>query len=84
MSEASDSNGERAGREAAWLGRWMESASRSGAMSQRRLSAIERHGGGLDVAARAARDAGVHLILLTDDKGERLVAASRHPFKVFA
>lgn len=84
MIEASDSNGERAGREAAWLERWMESASRSGSMSQRRLSAIERHGGGLDAAARAAREAGVHLVLLTDDKGDRIVAASRNPFRVLA
>jgi hypothetical protein len=60
----------------------MEAASRDGAMSQRRLASIEAYGGGLDAAAEAARAAGVHLVLLIDDKGDKLVAASRHPFKV--
>ena len=65
-----------------WLAGWMEAASRDGAMSQRRLASIEAYGGGLEAAAAAARAAGVHLVLLTDDKGDKLVAASRHPFKV--
>ncbi len=70
--------------EARWLDRWMGAASRDGAMSQRRLASIEAYGGGLDAAAEAARAAGVHLVLLTDDKGDKVVAASRHPFKVIA
>ena len=69
---------------AAWLDRWMKSTSRAGAMSQRKASAIEAKGGGMHFADRAARAAGVHLVLLTDDKGVELVAASRHPFKVIA
>ena len=53
-------------------------------MSQRKVSAIEEKGGGIEAAARAAKAAGVHLVLLTDDKGVDLIAASRHPFKVIA
>ena len=51
-------------------------------MSQRKLTSIEKHGGGLDAVRAVARDKGVHLVLLTDDKGNELVAASVHPFKV--
>ncbi len=69
---------------AEWLARWMDAASRDGAMSQRKLSSIETRGGGLEAAAQAARSAGVYLVMLTDDKGEKLVAASCHPFQVIA
>ena len=71
-------------RQDAWLAEWMAAASKEGAMSQRKASAIAARGGGLEAAARAARAAGVHLVLLTDDKGAELVAASLHPFKILA
>ena len=37
--------------------------------------------GGLDAVIKAARAKGVHLVQLTDDKGDVLVAASRDPFE---
>ena len=61
--------------------RWLD-AIQSGAatMSQRKLSSIEAHGG-IEQAIAAAKQRGVHLVKLTDDKGTALVAASRHPFQ---
>ena len=49
-------------------------------MSQRQVSWAEKLGG-LDARVAAARRRGVHLVQLTDDKGKRLIAASREPFK---
>ena len=69
---------------AARLAKWMTAATKDGAMPQRKASAVEERGGGLEAAAKAARAAGVHLVLLTDDKGSELVAVSRHPFKILA
>lgn len=51
-------------------------------MSQRKLSSIEKRGGGIHAVRAAAKKKGVHLLLLEDDKGDRLVAASTKPFKV--
>jgi len=76
MSKPADS-------ESIWAARWLDGvASSPASMSQRRLTSIERYGGGLEAVAAAATARGVHLLLLTDDKGDRLVAASRHPFTV--
>ena len=69
---------------AAWLDKWMRAASRDGAMSQRKASAIKAKGGGMAAAAAAAHAAGIHLVLLTDDQGVEIVAASRRPFKIIA
>lgn len=64
-----------------WLDSWLDDvASGSATMSQRVLTSIEAHGG-LDKAVAAARKRGVHLVLLTDDKGTALVAASQKPFE---
>jgi len=49
-------------------------------MSQQKLSSIEAHGG-LELGVAMARAHSVHLLQLTDDKGNILVAASREPFK---
>ena len=66
--------------EDSWLGDWLDEVAASAAtMSQRAMTSIESHGG-IDAAIAAARARGVHLLALTDDKGKRLVAASRHPF----
>ncbi|MBV9007852.1 MAG: hypothetical protein JO354_01630 [Verrucomicrobia bacterium] len=66
-----------------WAEDWLDSvANGSNAMSQRKLRSIEQRGGGLDAVAVLAKAKGVHLILLEDDKGDRLVAASTKPFKV--
>lgn len=53
-------------------------------MSSRKLQSIEKRGGGLKKAATAAKKQKVHLVLLENDKGEKLVAASKKPFKVIA
>ncbi len=70
-------------RDQAWLARWMATACRENSMSQRKRSAIDAHGG-LELAASVARAHGVHLVLLIDDHGDELVAASSHPFRVLA
>ncbi len=67
----------------AWAERWINSvADGKATMSQRKLTWIDRHGGGIEAVTAAAQARGVHLLLLVDDQGERLVAASKHPFKV--
>ena len=49
-------------------------------MSQRKLSSVEARGG-VEAAKALARERGVHLLLLEDDKGAALVAASVKPFE---
>ena len=67
--------------ERTWIDRWIDAvADGSATMSQRRLSSVERNGG-VAAAVEAARAKGVHLVKLTDDKGNALVAASLHPFE---
>ena len=66
-----------------WTADWLATvADGTNTMSQRKLTSIKKHGGGLEVVSKVARAKGVHLVLLTDDKGTELVAASIHPFKV--
>ena len=66
-----------------WAADWLASvADGSNTMSQRKLTSVDKYGGGLDAVRAVARNKGVHLILLTDDQGNELVAASIHPFKV--
>jgi len=67
--------------DARWMEGWIEAvASGAATMSQRKRASIEAHGG-LSAAVAAARAKGVHLVELTDDKGEVLIAASREPFR---
>ena len=66
-------------------GAWIEASLasvRNGdvSMSQRKLTSVEAHGG-LDAAVEAAQAQGVHLLQLTDDHGDILIAASLHPFR---
>ena len=64
-----------------WIEKWLDAVEDGRAtMSQRTVSSIEAHGG-LQAAVDAARLKGVHLVKLTDDKGNVLVAASLHPFE---
>ena len=64
-----------------WIDAWLDGvASGHATMSQRSLASIEQHGG-LEAAIQAARQRGVHLIRLTDDRGKVLVAASLSPFE---
>lgn len=66
-----------------WTDDWLKSvADGSNTMSQRKLSSVEKRGGGLDAVRAAAKRKGVHLLLLEDDKGEQLVVASTKPFQV--
>lgn len=66
-----------------WAEAWMESvANGSNTMSSRKLTSIEKRGGGIDAVKEIATQKGVHLVLLTDDKGNQIVAASTAPFQV--
>ena len=68
---------------AEWAEAWLDSvADGSNTMSQRKLSSVETRGGGLDAVKTIAEQKGVHLLLLEDDKGDALIAASVKPFKV--
>ena len=51
-------------------------------MSQRSLRSIETRGGGVERVRALARLKGVHLLLLEDDTGTQVVAASLKPFEV--
>ena len=67
---------------AQWTEKWFSSvADGSSTMSQRKLSSIETKGGGLREVAKVAKRRRIHLVLLEDDKGDRIVAASTKPFK---
>ena len=64
---------------------WIESVrTRMHSMSQRKLTVVESWPGGVDVLVDEAKAHGVHLLQLTDDRGEVLIAASSAPFKVLA
>ena len=66
-----------------WTTAWLNSvADGSYTMSQRKLSSIQKHGGGIEAVRVIAESKGIHLLLLEDDKGDELVAASVKPFKV--
>ena len=68
-----------------WTSAWLGSvAIEANGRSQRRRSSVERFGGGLRVVRSLAKAKGVHLVLLTDDEGVELLAASKHPFKIIA
>ncbi len=66
-----------------WAAEWLDSvADGSNTMSQRKLSSVEKRGGGIEAVKVIAEQKGVHLLLLEDDKGNALIAASTKPFKV--
>lgn len=66
-----------------WVAEWLDGvADGSHTMSQRKLSSVETRGGGLETVKALARERGIHLLLLEDDKGNALVAASTKPFEV--
>ena len=66
-----------------WAAAWLDAvADGSLTMSQRALSSVEGRGGGLGAVVAAARARGVHLAVLTDDRGRELVTASVHPIRV--
>lgn len=51
-------------------------------MSQRKLSWLERRGGGIEAVKAAAERRGVHLLLIEDDKGEQIVVATLKPVRL--
>ncbi len=66
-----------------WAEEWLEGvADGSKAMSQRKLTSVEKHGGGLEAIKVVAEAKGVHFLVVKDDHGEPLVAASVNLFKV--
>ena len=66
-----------------WARHWLSGvADGSNTMSQRKLTSVENRGGGLEAVKAVAESMGVHLLLVEDDKGDELVAASVKPFKV--
>lgn len=66
-----------------WAAEWLDGvADGSKTMSQRKLSSVEKRGGGLEAVKAVASARGVHLLLLEDDEGNALVAASIKPFEV--
>jgi hypothetical protein len=66
-----------------WVATWLDAVVDGRRnMSQRRVTAIAQHGGGLDAVKAMAVERGVHLVQLVDAKGDLLVAASLAPFKV--
>ncbi len=68
---------------ARWAADWLDGvADGSNTMSQRKLTSVEKRGGGLEAVKALARVQGVHLLLFEDDKGNELVAASVKPFEV--
>ena len=68
-----------------WTAEWISSvADGSNTMSARKLTSIEKRGGGLKAVASAARKQKVHLVLFEDDQGSEVVAASTKRFKVIA
>ena len=66
-----------------WATAWLNTvAGGLNTMSQRKLTSIEKHEGGLDTVKSVAEKLGVHLLLVEDDEGNEIVAASKKPFKV--
>jgi hypothetical protein len=69
--------------EEAWCAAWLDAVvAGERTMSQRKLSSVERRGGGLDTLRRLAQARGVHLLILKDEHDVELVAASLQPFRV--
>lgn len=68
---------------AAWAEGWLNTVAEGlNTMSQRRLSVIEKHEGGLEAVKALAIKKGIHLLLVEDDEGNQIVAASTKPFHV--
>ncbi len=66
-----------------WTINWLKSVEAGlNTMSQRKLTSIEKHAGSLENVKRVAESLGVHLLLVEDDEGNEVVAASMKPFKV--
>ena len=81
MSEAAETLGKPEAKR--WASEWLDGvADGTYTMSQRKLSSVDEKGGGIEVVRRVAEAKSVHLLILEDDKGDVLVAASVKPFTV--
>ena len=66
-----------------WATEWLDAVAHGGStMSQRKRSSIEARGGGIEAVKSLAKEKGVHLLALEDDRGEELVVASVKSFEV--
>jgi hypothetical protein len=66
-----------------WVAAWLNTVQAGlNTMSQRKLTSIEKHAGGVELVKTIAQQMGVHLLLVEDDQGNEVVAASMKPFKV--
>ena len=66
-----------------WTINWLKTVEAGlNTMSQRKLTSIEKHAGSLENVKRVAESMSVHLLLVEDDEGNEVVAASMKPFKV--
>ncbi|MFN8382190.1 MAG: hypothetical protein U0V02_09635 [Anaerolineales bacterium] len=66
-----------------WVTNWLKTVEAGlNTMSQRKLSSIEKHAGSLKTVTKIAKSMRVHLLLVEDDEGNEVVAASMKPFKV--
>lgn len=66
-----------------WTIHWLKTVEAGlSTMSQRKLTSIEKHAGSLETVKQIAEKMGVHLLLVEDDEGNQVVAASMKPFKV--
>lgn len=66
-----------------WTAAWLDSVVQDkNSMTQRKLTSVDRLGDGLDALRVAAQERGVHLLLVENEHGEQIVAASAKPFTV--
>ena len=66
-----------------WATEWLDAVAKgANTMSQRKLTSIELRGGGLDAVKAIAEQKGIHLLLVEDEHGNELIAASVKPFRV--
>ncbi len=66
-----------------WTINWLKTVEAGlNSMSQRKLTSIEKHAGSLEAVRQIAEQMGVHLLLVEDDEGHQIVAASMKPFQV--
>lgn len=67
----------------AWVAQWLDDVvDGSKTMSRRTVATVIDKVGSVKALAILARERGVHLLQLEDDRGAVLIAASLKPFKV--
>jgi hypothetical protein len=71
------------GKQKQWVTAWLKTVQAgSNTMSQRRLTSIEKNAGGLELVKSVAEQMDIHLLLVEEDDGKEIIAASMKPFKV--